>query len=103
MTACNTTESGPLWLSIEGKILELGTQDLDGGNLETAIRKIAGELDEAGLNVSNHGGNMLHLRPGAAQPLRRCGALRSGRLRGTVLPAALAPRQSPLPGARIPR
>lgn len=62
MTACNTTESGPLWLSIEGKILELGTQDLDGGNLETAIRKIAGELDEAGLNVSNHGGNMLHLR-----------------------------------------
>lgn len=62
MTASNTTESGPLWLSIEGKIEELGAQDLTGGNLESAVRKIAGELDETGLNLSNHGGNMLHLR-----------------------------------------
>lgn len=62
MTASNMTESRALWLSIEGKIEELGTQDLAGGNLENAILKIAGELDETGLNVSNHGGNMLHLR-----------------------------------------
>jgi hypothetical protein len=62
MTAQNATGSGPLWLSIEGKIEELGSQDLSGGSLEDAIRKIAGELDEAGHNVSNHGGNLLHLR-----------------------------------------
>ncbi len=62
MTADNATGSGPLWLSIEGKIEELGTQDLSGGSLEAAIQKIAGELDEAGHNVSQHGGNMLHLR-----------------------------------------
>jgi hypothetical protein len=62
MTADNATGSGPLWLSIEGKIEELGTRDLSGSSLETAIQTIAGELDEAGHNVSHHGGNMLHLR-----------------------------------------
>ncbi len=34
MTADNATGSGPLWLSIEGKIEELGAQDLTGGNLD---------------------------------------------------------------------
>ncbi len=62
MTADNATGSGPLWLSIEGKIEELGSQDLSGGGREDAIHTIAGKLDEAGYNVSNHGGNMLHLR-----------------------------------------
>jgi len=62
MTAEHATGSGPLWLSIEGKIEELGDQDLSGANLEAAVEKIAGDLDEAGYNVTNHGGNLLHLR-----------------------------------------
>ncbi len=48
----------PLWLSIEEKFLGLGAQDLS----ETSVQRIAGELDDAGYNVSHHGGNMLKLR-----------------------------------------
>jgi hypothetical protein len=49
-------------LLIEENILELDSQDLSGENLEASIRRIAGELDNAGYNVSKHGGNLLQLR-----------------------------------------
>ena len=66
MTTSETTQTKPLWLSIEEKLLALDGQDLSGGNLETAVQKIAGELDAAGYNVSHHGGNLLELRKAIA-------------------------------------
>ena len=62
MTTRDATEKKPLWLSIERNILGLDSQDLSAANLEASIQRIAGELDNAGYNVSNHGGNMLQLR-----------------------------------------
>jgi hypothetical protein len=62
MTTSDETTKKPLWLSIEENILEHGSEDLSGGNLEASIQRIAGELDNAGYNVSHHGGNMLQLR-----------------------------------------
>ena len=62
MTTSDATKKKPLWLLIEENILELGSQDLSGENLEASIQRIAGELDNAGYNVSHHGGNMLQLR-----------------------------------------
>jgi len=62
MTTSDTTEKTPLWLLIEENILGLGSQDLSGENLEASIQRIAGELDNAGYNVSHHGGNLLQLR-----------------------------------------
>ncbi len=62
MTTSDATEKKPLWLLIEDNILELDSQDLSGENLEASIQRIAGELDNAGYNVSRHGGNMLQLR-----------------------------------------
>lgn len=62
MTTSDTTEKKALWLLIEENILGLDSQDLSGGNLEASIQKIAGELDNAGYNVSHHGGNLLKLR-----------------------------------------
>jgi len=62
MTASDAAEKKPLWLLIEENILELDSQDLSGENLEASIQRIAGELDNAGYNVSHHGGNMLQLR-----------------------------------------
>jgi len=62
MTTGDETKKKPLWLSIEENILELDSQDLSGENLEASIQRIAGELDNAGYNVSRHGGNMLQLR-----------------------------------------
>jgi hypothetical protein len=62
MTTSDATEKTPLWLLIEENILELGSLDLSGANLEASIQRIAGELDNAGYNVSQHGGNMLQLR-----------------------------------------
>ncbi|RLC00346.1 MAG: hypothetical protein DRH90_18650 [Deltaproteobacteria bacterium] len=62
MTASNATEKKPLWLLIEENILDLGSQDISGGNFEESIQRIAGELDNAGYNVSHHGGNLLQLR-----------------------------------------
>jgi hypothetical protein len=62
MTTSDETKKKPLWLSIEENILELGSQNLSGQNLEASIQRIAGELDNAGYNVSHHGGNMLQLR-----------------------------------------
>ncbi len=61
MTTSDATTK-PLWLSIEENILSLDSQDFSGEKLEASIQKIAGELDNAGQNVSHHGGNMLQLR-----------------------------------------
>ena len=62
MTTSEQSKKTPLWLSIEENILELDSQDLSEENLEASIQRIAGELDNAGYNVSHHGGNMLQLR-----------------------------------------
>ncbi|MGD9240948.1 MAG: hypothetical protein PVG69_13035 [Desulfobacterales bacterium] len=62
MTTRDSAEKKPLWLLIEENILELDSQDLSGENLEASIQRIAGQLDNAGYNVSHHGGNMLQLR-----------------------------------------
>ncbi len=62
MTTSDATEKKPLWLLIEERILHLDSQDLSGENLEASIQRIAGELDDAGYNVSRHGGNMIKLR-----------------------------------------
>ena len=62
MTTSDAAEKRPLWLLIEENILELDSQDLSGDSLEASIQRIAGELDNAGYNVSGHGGNMLQLR-----------------------------------------
>jgi hypothetical protein len=62
MTTSDATEKKPFWLLIEENILGLDSQDLSGENLEASIQRIAGELDNAGYNVSHHGGNLLQLR-----------------------------------------
>jgi len=62
MTTSDAAAKKPLWLSIEEKILGLDEQGLSAENLETSIQQLAGELDNAGYNVSRHGGNMLQLR-----------------------------------------
>lgn len=62
MTTSDTTEKKPLWLLIEENIQGLDSEDLSAGNLEASIQRLAGELDNAGCNVSQHGGNMLQLR-----------------------------------------
>jgi len=59
MTTSDETQKRPLWLLIEENILELDSQDLSGENLEASIQRIAGELDNAGYNVSHHGGKIL--------------------------------------------
>jgi len=62
MTTSDAAKKKPLWLLIEENILELDSQGLSGENLEASIQRVAGELDNAGYNVSHHGGNMLQLR-----------------------------------------
>ncbi len=62
MTASDATGKKPLWLSIEENILELDSNELSGSNLEASIKRIAGNLDKDGYNVSKHGGNLLQLR-----------------------------------------
>ncbi len=62
MTTSDVTEKKPLWLSIEENILARDSQSLSGGSLEASIQQVAGELDNAGYNVSHHGGNLLQLR-----------------------------------------
>lgn len=56
----------PLWLSMEQKILELSDSELEQDARERTIQRIASELDDAGHNVSRHGGNMLQLRDAIA-------------------------------------
>jgi hypothetical protein len=72
MATSEETKQKPLWLLIEENIFGLGSQDLSKENLEASIQRIAGELDNAGYNVSRHGGNMLQLR-GAIDETRRAG------------------------------
>ena len=62
MTTSDAFEKKPLWLLIEENILALDSTDLSGEKLEPSIHRIAGELDNAGYNVSRHGGNLLKLR-----------------------------------------
>ena len=62
MTTSAQTKKKPLWLLIEENIFKLDSQDLSAENLEASIQRIAGKLDDAGYNVSRHGGNMLQLR-----------------------------------------
>jgi hypothetical protein len=57
---------------MEENILGLGSQDVSAENLEASIQRIAGALDNAGYNVSRHGGNMLQLR-GAINEMRKAG------------------------------
>ena len=66
------SEKKPLWLSIEERIHQVDPNGLSGENFETAIQKMAGELDDAGYNVSRHGGNMIQLRF-AADKARKVG------------------------------
>jgi hypothetical protein len=62
MTTSDASEKRPFWLSVEERIHALDSQDLSGGNMESSIQRIAGELDDAGYNVSRHGGNMIKVR-----------------------------------------
>jgi len=55
-------ENKPLWLSMEGMILELADQDLAADSKESTIQRLARDLDAAGYNVSHHAGNILQLR-----------------------------------------
>lgn len=52
----------PLWLSIEENILQFESKLLSKENPEASIQQIAKELDNAGYNVSRHGGNLIKLR-----------------------------------------
>jgi hypothetical protein len=62
MATSDATEKKPLWLSIEENISELDSQGLSKANIEASVQQIAGNLDDAGYNVSKHGGNLLQLR-----------------------------------------
>jgi len=62
MTMNGARTKKPLWLLIEGKLLELKSQELAEENREQTIRRIAGELDGHGTNVSRHAGHMIQIR-----------------------------------------
>jgi hypothetical protein len=62
MTTGDASGSRPPWLSIDGKLSELGSSDLEAGNRESAVHRIAEALDGTGYNVSRHAGNLLELR-----------------------------------------
>ncbi len=56
------TALAPLWLAIEQQLLELNSANFSGDAKEDAIRKVAGQLDDAGYTVSTKGGNLLKVR-----------------------------------------
>ena len=62
MTMDVGTDKTPMWLKIEEQIVSLGTPDLAGDKLESEIQRMAGALDNSGINVSRNAGNMLQLR-----------------------------------------
>jgi hypothetical protein len=62
MTANDTAQNRPLWLSIEDRILGIDAGGLSAGNLEKSIQNTAVDLDGAGFNVSTNAGYMLQLR-----------------------------------------
>ena len=72
MTTSDAKNKKPLWLAIEENILEFDSQNLSGPKLESSIQQIAGQLDDAGYNVSRHGGNLLKLR-WAVDKMRKVG------------------------------
>jgi hypothetical protein len=61
MTESEVAVKKPLWLSIEESILA-NDAVVSGGDPEAVIHQMAGELDNAGFNVSGHGGNLMKLR-----------------------------------------
>ena len=79
MTTSDEAKKKPLWLSIEENILKLDSKDLSKENLEASIQRVAAELDNAGHNVSRHGGNMLQLRGAMSEAQRARVAERIGR------------------------
>jgi hypothetical protein len=72
MTANEERKDIPLWLLMEEKILAIDPKELSDAHLEATVHKIAGELDQAGRNVSRHGGNLMQLR-WAIDKMRRVG------------------------------
>ncbi len=70
MTTTHGTDNEPLWLAIERKIRDLGSQALAGDDLESAIRKVAKELDDDGYSVSRNAGAMMDLRKAMAARAR---------------------------------
>ena len=62
MTDDTATMSRPPWLVIEEKIAGLDDADLADDAKERTVHRLAGELDDAGFNVSRHAGNLLALR-----------------------------------------
>lgn len=62
MTTSDAFDKKPLWFLIEESILSCGLTNLQGESLEPSIHQMAGEIDQAGYNVSRHGGNLLQLR-----------------------------------------
>jgi hypothetical protein len=62
MTASSEISQEPLWIAMEKKILEHASGGSSAADLESAIKKIASELDQSGYSVSNHAGNLLQLR-----------------------------------------
>jgi len=62
MTAGNEISKEPLWIAMEKRILEHASGGSSASDLESAIKKIASELDQSGYSVSNHAGNLLQLR-----------------------------------------
>lgn len=75
MSETSATGTEPLWLAMEQRILQLSPSDVEGNGQESTIRRIASELDEAGYNVSRHGGNMLQLRAAIAERAEADGPL----------------------------
>jgi hypothetical protein len=62
MTTLNDTIKEPLWLAMERKILEYAPDGARQTDQEKTLKTIAADLDQAGHNVSLHGGNYLQLR-----------------------------------------
>jgi hypothetical protein len=62
MSANGVTARRPLWLAIEGMILEASDQGFAAEKQESTIQQLAAELDAAGYQVSHNAGNMLQLR-----------------------------------------
>ena len=73
----------PLWLAMEEKILDLGSQDVSDSSLEATIQRIAGDLDGEGYNVSCHGGNLMQLR-WAVDKMRSAGKSMLGDLNAVI-------------------
>ena len=62
MATSEQKQKKPLWLMMEEKLLGLDSQAVADSNVEASIQRVAAELDDAGYNVSHHGGNLMQLR-----------------------------------------